>query len=39
MEEMEATLAEALIAGIKHPAMRVDSAGVVVISGEPLESE
>jgi ATP-dependent helicase HepA len=39
MEEMEAKLAEALIVGIQHPAMRVDSAGVVVISGEPLESE
>ena len=39
MEEMEAKLAEALIDGIQHPAMRVDSAGVVVISGESLESE
>src|SRR5207253_1571335 len=39
MAEMEAKLAEALVAGIQHPAMRVDSAGVVVISGEPLESE
>ena len=39
MAEMEAKLAEALIVGIQHPAMRVDSAGVVVISGESLESE
>jgi ATP-dependent helicase HepA len=39
MAEMEARLAEALIAGIEHPTMRVDSAGVAVISGEPLEAE
>ncbi len=39
MAEMEAKLAEALVAGIQNPAMRVDSAGVVVISGEPLEHE
>ena len=37
MAEMEAKLAEALVAGIQNPAMRVDSAGVVVISGERLE--
>jgi ATP-dependent helicase HepA len=39
MAEVEAALAEELIAGIQEPAMRVDSAGVVVISGEPLEAE
>jgi len=39
MAEMEAKLAEALVAGIQNPAMRVDSAGVVVISGERLEHE
>lgn len=39
MAEVEADLAEALAAGIKDPAMRVDSAGVVFISGEPLETE
>lgn len=39
MAEMDAELAEALAAGILNPAMRVDSAGVVVISGEPLETE
>jgi ATP-dependent helicase HepA len=39
MAKMEAELAEALVAGIQDPRMRVDSAGVVVISGEPLESE
>jgi len=37
--EMEAKLAEALAAGIQDPAMRVDSAGVVIISGDPLETE
>jgi ATP-dependent helicase HepA len=39
MAQMEAELADALVAGIEEPAMRVDSAGVVVISGEPLETE
>ena len=39
MAKMEAELAEALAAGIQDPRMRVDSAGVVVISGETLESE
>jgi hypothetical protein len=39
MAEVEADLAEALAAGIQDPAMRVDSAGVVFIAGEPLESE
>jgi ATP-dependent helicase HepA len=37
--KMEATLAEGLIAGIQNPVMRVDSAGVIVISGVPLELE
>lgn len=39
MAKMEATLAEGLIASIQNPAMRVDSAGVIVISGVPLEVE
>jgi ATP-dependent helicase HepA len=39
MAKMEAMLAEGLIAGIQNPVMRVDSAGVIVISGVPLESE
>jgi ATP-dependent helicase HepA len=37
MAKMEATLAEGLIVGIQNPVMRVDSAGVIVISGVPLE--
>ncbi|HYL98777.1 MAG TPA: helicase-related protein, partial [Blastocatellia bacterium] len=39
MAKMEAKLATALIAGIRNPAMRVDSAGAVVISGLDLEKE
>jgi len=39
LARMEAMLAEGLIAGIQNPAMRVDSAGVIVISGVPLEVE
>jgi len=39
MAKMEAMLAEGLIAGIQNPVMRVDSAGVIVISGVPLELE
>jgi hypothetical protein len=39
MAEAESRLAEALIAGIKNPAIRVDSAGVIVLSGAPLERE
>lgn len=39
MARMEATLVEGLITGIQNPAMRVDSAGIIVISGVPLEVE
>jgi ATP-dependent helicase HepA len=39
MAEVEFKLAEALEAGIKDPAVRVDSAGVVVLSGARLETE
>ena len=39
MAEGESALAEALIAGIKNPAIRVDSAGVVILSAAPLEKE
>ena len=39
MAKMEETLAECLIAGLQNPVMRVDSAGVIVISGVPLEGE
>jgi hypothetical protein len=39
MAEAESRLAEALEASIKNPAIRVDSAGVVVLSGTPLEKE
>jgi ATP-dependent helicase HepA len=39
MAEAESRLAEALEASIKNPAIRVDSAGVVVLSGAPLEKE
>jgi ATP-dependent helicase HepA len=35
--EVESNLAKALVAAIKNPVVRVDSAGVVILSGEPLE--
>lgn len=37
--ETESKLAEALKAAIKNPVVRVDSAGVVILSGTPLEKE
>lgn len=39
MAETESKLAEALVAAIKNPVVRVDSAGVVILSGTPLEKK